>query len=76
MLGIRLEPELDRQLATVARQTGRSKSELVREAIRRFLNGNDLIAEARRQSLLVAERDDDQGLETFIEDAADQQGWH
>jgi predicted transcriptional regulator len=75
MLGIRLEAELDRRLTTVARQTGRSKSELVREALRRFLNGNDLISEARRQSLLVAGRMDNQDIDTFIDEVSDQDGW-
>jgi len=35
---IRLEPELDRLLSKLAKQTGRSRSELVREALRRQLN--------------------------------------
>lgn len=37
MLTIRLDPELDRQLARAARHSGRSRSELVREALRRQL---------------------------------------
>ena len=36
-LTIRLDPELERQLARVARRTGRSRSEVVREAVRRQL---------------------------------------
>lgn len=36
-LTIRLDPELERQLARVAKRTGRSRSEVVREAIRRQL---------------------------------------
>jgi predicted transcriptional regulator len=36
-LTIRLDPDLERQLARVARRTGRSRSELAREAIRRQL---------------------------------------
>jgi predicted transcriptional regulator len=36
-LTIRLDPELERQLARVARRTGRSRSEVVRDALRRQL---------------------------------------
>ena len=36
-LTIRLDPELERQLARVAKRTGRSRSEVVRDAIRRQL---------------------------------------
>lgn len=36
-LTIRLDPELERQLAQVARRTGRSRSEVVRDAVRRQL---------------------------------------
>lgn len=52
MLGIRLEPELARRLDGLARATGRPKSELAREAIRRFLDAN--VEEARRQSILAS----------------------
>lgn len=34
---IRLDPELDRLLTTVSRESGRSRSEIVREALRRQL---------------------------------------
>lgn len=36
-LTIRLDEKLDRELARLAKQTGRSKSELAREALRRQL---------------------------------------
>lgn len=36
-LTIRLDPKLDRQLARVAKHTGRSRSEVVRDAVRRQL---------------------------------------
>jgi RHH-type rel operon transcriptional repressor/antitoxin RelB len=52
MLGIRLEPELARRLDWLARATGRPKSDLAREAIRRYLDSN--ADEARRQSLLAS----------------------
>ena len=52
MLGIRLEPELARRLDWLARATGRPKSDLAREAIRRYLDDN--VEEARRQSLLAS----------------------
>lgn len=36
-LTVRLDPELERQLARVARRTGQSRSAVVREAVRRQL---------------------------------------
>ncbi|WP_169979829.1 type II toxin-antitoxin system RelB family antitoxin [Tautonia rosea] len=33
MLGVRLEPEIEQRLTAIAKQTGRSKSYYVREAI-------------------------------------------
>jgi len=36
-LTIRLDPELQRQLARIARRTGRSRSDLARDALRRQL---------------------------------------
>jgi RHH-type transcriptional regulator, rel operon repressor / antitoxin RelB len=41
MLGIRLEPELEKKLESLARETGRSKSYYAREAIRRFLEDRE-----------------------------------
>jgi RHH-type rel operon transcriptional repressor/antitoxin RelB len=37
MLGIRLEPELEKKLEDLAHKTGRSKSYYAREAIRNFI---------------------------------------
>lgn len=71
MFGIRLEPNLDRQLAALAKRRGRTKSDLAREAIRRYLLDDDLAAEARRQSLLVSVGDGEQNALDFIEHAAD-----
>lgn len=36
-LTIRLDPDLERQVTRVARRTGRSRSEVVRDAVRRQL---------------------------------------
>jgi len=41
MLGIRLEPTLERQLERLARKTGRSKSYYAREAIRQYLEDRE-----------------------------------
>jgi RHH-type transcriptional regulator, rel operon repressor / antitoxin RelB len=41
MLGIRLEPELERRLERLAKKTGRSKSYYAREAIRQFLEDRE-----------------------------------
>ncbi len=51
MLGIRLDAELERRLEMLARDAGRSKSDLAREALRRYVAEHDLTAAAREQSL-------------------------
>ena len=63
MLGVRLDDELDRLLTEVARREGRTRSEVVREAIRRYVDADRFLAEARRQSRLVADRDDEEAAE-------------
>lgn len=51
MLGIRLDPGLDRLLAALARQRRTTKSALAREAIRQYLTEAGLAERAREQSL-------------------------
>ena len=41
MLGVRLEPELEKRLQLLADKTGRSKSFYAREAIRQFLEDRE-----------------------------------
>ncbi len=41
MLGIRLDPELEEKLESLARETGRSKSYYARLAIRQFLEDRE-----------------------------------
>ena len=66
MLGIRLEPELERRLEWLARATGRAKSDLAREAIRGYLDQN--VEDARRQSILASQ--------VVVADmASDDSGW-
>ncbi len=70
LLGVRLDEELDRLLTEVARQQGRTRSEIVREALRRYLDEDRFLAEARRQSRLVADEADEEAAE-FTWSAAD-----
>ena len=58
MLGIRLDAETEQGLQQLAARSRRSKSEIAREAIRRYVRQHDasLGAEARRQSLRATER--------------------
>jgi RHH-type rel operon transcriptional repressor/antitoxin RelB len=58
MLGVRLDSELEERLAAVARTQGRSKSDIAREAVRRYVERHDeaFLAEAKRQSLRAAAR--------------------
>ncbi len=53
-LTIRLDPELQRQLARLARRTGRSVSDLAREALRRQI-GLAQFADLRRRIMPLAE---------------------
>ena len=59
MLGVRLDSELEERLAAVARTQGRSKSDIAREAVRRYVERHDeaFLAEAKRQSMKAAARD-------------------
>ncbi len=41
MLGVRLEPELEKRLQVLADKTGRTKSFYAREAIRQFLEDRE-----------------------------------
>lgn len=41
MLGVRLEPELEKRLEKLAKQTGRSKSFYAKEAIYKFLEDQE-----------------------------------
>lgn len=58
MLGVRLDTDLERRLTSVARTQGRSKSDIARDAVRRYVDLHDeaFRAEARRQSLSAAAR--------------------
>lgn len=59
MLGVRLDTELEERLAAVARTQGRSKSDIAREAVRRYVDLHDEAyrREARRQSMRASKRD-------------------
>ena len=55
VIGVRMEPELERRLNLLAHQLGKSRSACIREAISQYLlrHGDD--EEARRQLQLLAE---------------------
>jgi hypothetical protein len=79
VLTIRVGPELSRSLAGEARRRRTTKSELVRELLAAGLEGErgvpDLAEEARRQSLLVSERESEREALEFLKHAADTRGW-
>ena len=58
MLGVRIDSDLEQRLAAVARSQGRSKSDIAREAVRRYVERHDeaFLAEAKRQSLRASAR--------------------
>lgn len=57
MLGVRLDAEMDRRLAAIAKRQRRSKSDLAREALQAFIAREDDQAEFVRQVKLAAEYD-------------------
>ena len=59
MLGVRLDDDLEQRLTSVARTQGRSKSDIAREAVRRYVDLHDdaFRAEARRQSLAAVKHE-------------------
>lgn len=70
MFGVRLDEELERQLAAAARRRGISRSELARRAIREYLARQRDGEEARRQSLRASRQDTEhEPLQ------ADERGW-
>ena len=56
MLGVRLSPEFETRLERIAVRTRRTKSDLAREALERFVDRFDLTEEAKRQSRRAAAR--------------------
>jgi predicted transcriptional regulator len=79
LLTVRVDDELTRSLDREAERRRTSRSELVREFLAEGLAGRrsglDLELEARRQSLLVRERDSEREALEFVEAAADTRGW-
>lgn len=50
VIGVRMEPELERQLDRLAQQQGKTRSACIREAIQQYLQRHGDSEEARRQS--------------------------
>jgi len=55
VLGVRVEPELERQLDQLALQLGKTRSACIREAISLYLSRHGDAAEACRQSQHLAQ---------------------
>jgi predicted transcriptional regulator len=55
VLGVRVEPELERQLDLLAHQLGKTRSACIREAISLYLSRHGGAAEACRQSEHLAQ---------------------
>jgi len=71
VLAVRLDPPLQRDLGAIAKRQKRSKSDVVRDAIRRYLESDALAAEARRQSVRVSRSRGEQDALDFIEQSVD-----
>jgi predicted transcriptional regulator len=57
MLGVRLDPETEKALLAMSRRTGRPKSQIAREAIRKAVCNDDRAERARRQWATICERE-------------------
>lgn len=77
MLGVRLDSDLEQRLTAVARTQGRSKSDIARDAVRRYVELHDeaFRAEAKRQSLRAAARDDGADWRYFESVEGEDGGW-
>ena len=74
MLGVRLEPELEEKLDSLAKETGRSKSYYAREAIRQYLEDREdylkgiAALERRERTISLDELQRRLGLEGSLRD--------
>jgi len=77
LLGVRLDTELEERLAAVARTQGRSKSDIAREAVRRYVELHDeaFRREARRQSQRASRRDTQQDSAFWETIEAEDSAW-
>ncbi|MBA3949731.1 MAG: DUF3018 family protein [Acidobacteria bacterium] len=79
VLTIRVSAALGRRLTREATRRRRTRSEVARELLESALEGrtgdDDRKAEARRQSLLVRDRESERDTLEWILDAADFRGW-
>lgn len=81
VLTIRVSREVSRKLAREAKRRGQSRSAVARELLLERLSGDlqavplDPAVEARRQSLLVRERESEYEALRFVSDVADLKGW-
>ncbi|MCL4821197.1 MAG: DUF3018 family protein [Vicinamibacteria bacterium] len=76
---LRVPPDLERRIDSVARQRRRSRSAVLREVLENAFaeagSRADPALEARRQSLLVSNRASEREALDFVADAADDHGW-
>jgi predicted transcriptional regulator len=77
VLTIRVPRDITRRLAREARRQRRTRSEVARDILAAGLGEaiDDPLAEARRQSLLVRERESEGEAIRFVTDTADLRGW-
>ena len=71
MIGVRLDEETERAVDALARRHGKTRSEVVRQSLQRYLEADKLASEARRQSLVIARDGVDPEVPDFIEHAVD-----
>jgi len=77
VLTIRVPRDIARRLAREARRQRRTRSEVARAILASGLGepADDPLAEARRQSTLVHDRESEREAIRFVVDTADLRGW-
>lgn len=77
VLTLRVPRDVARRLAREARRQRRTRGEVARAILTAGLAGpvDDPLAEAKRQSLLVRDRESERKVIRFVTDAADLKGW-
>ena len=76
MLAVRLEKDLEERLAALAHHLRRSKSDLVRDALRRYLDEDSWLADCQRQSRNAVAVSAHDPLDELLEGAAGEvDGW-
>ncbi len=78
VLTLRVPAKVHRYLTREARRRRATRSDIARRILQERVEGSsepDVLAEARRQSLLVSKRRSERDVLAFVDTVADRRGW-